>query len=83
MLGIFQKGFSRGDHKEPDRRCPIAAKIIAGMLETAGANQVIKGHVGDSRSKSGNTRTCGPVLLATAAKLGIGQERGTRDKPSQ
>ncbi len=25
----------------------------------------------------------GPVLLATAAKLGIRQERGTRDKPSQ
>jgi hypothetical protein len=24
-----------------------------------------------------------PVLLATTAKLGIGQERGTRDKPSQ
>jgi hypothetical protein len=46
MLGIFQKGFSRGDHKEPDRRCPIAAKIIAGMLETAGTNQVlIKRHV--------------------------------------
>ncbi len=25
----------------------------------------------------------GPVLLATAAKLGIGQERSTRDKPTQ
>jgi hypothetical protein len=25
----------------------------------------------------------GPVLIATAAKLGIRQERGTRDKPSQ
>ncbi len=25
----------------------------------------------------------GPVLLATAAKLRIGQERVTRDKPSQ
>jgi hypothetical protein len=25
----------------------------------------------------------GPVLLASTAKLGIGQERGTRDKPSQ
>jgi hypothetical protein len=25
----------------------------------------------------------GPVLIATAAKLGIGQERDTRDKPSQ
>jgi len=28
-------------------------------------------------------RSIGPVLLATAVKLGIGQERGTRDKPSQ
>ncbi len=28
-------------------------------------------------------RTLGPVLLATAAKLRIGQEKGTRDKPSQ
>ncbi len=25
----------------------------------------------------------GPILLASAAKLGIGQEIGTRDKPSQ
>ena len=32
--------WTRGDHKEPDRRCPIAAKLIAGMLETAGTHQV-------------------------------------------
>ncbi len=25
----------------------------------------------------------GPILIATAGKLEIGQERGTRDKPSQ
>jgi len=33
--------YARGDHKPPERRCPIAAKIIAGMLETAGTSQVI------------------------------------------
>lgn len=33
--------YARGDHKEPERRTPIAAKIIAGMLETAGTSQVI------------------------------------------
>jgi hypothetical protein len=39
------------------------------------------------KSGSGLTVCCrisnGPVLIANAAKLGIGQERGTRDKPSQ
>ncbi len=34
-------------------------------------------------TKSGLCIKFGPVLLATAAKLGIRQERGTRDKPSQ
>jgi len=33
--------YARGDHKLPDRRKPIAAKLIAGMLEVAGAQQVI------------------------------------------
>lgn len=33
--------YARGDHKEPDKRKPIPTKIIAGMLETAGTNQVI------------------------------------------
>lgn len=33
--------YSRGDHKQPDQRTPIAAKIIASMLETAGISQVI------------------------------------------
>jgi len=33
--------YARGDHKPPERRIPIATKIIAGMLETAGASQVI------------------------------------------
>jgi len=33
--------YARGDHKQPDKRTPIAAKIIAGMLETAGTSQVI------------------------------------------
>ena len=32
--------YFRGDHKQPDKRTPIAAKIIAGMLETAGTSQV-------------------------------------------
>ncbi len=32
---------------------------------------------------NGDSKWNGPVLLAAAAKLGIGQERGTRDKPSQ
>ena len=31
----------RGDHKQPEKRKPIAAKLIAGMLEVAGVNQVI------------------------------------------
>ncbi len=31
----------------------------------------------------GKSKLDGPVLIATAVKLGIGQERGTRDKPSQ
>jgi phosphoribosylpyrophosphate synthetase len=41
-LRIFAclRSAKRGDHKEPDKRCPIAAKLIAGMLETAGTNQV-------------------------------------------
>ncbi|XP_023331550.1 ribose-phosphate pyrophosphokinase 2 [Eurytemora carolleeae] len=33
--------YARGDHKQPDRRMPIPAKIIAGILETAGVSQVI------------------------------------------
>ena len=33
--------YARGDHKQPDKRKPIAAKMIAGMLEVSGANQVI------------------------------------------
>ena len=40
----------RGDHKPPERRCPIAAKIIAGMLETAGTSQV----QGNSKKGSGD-----------------------------
>ena len=31
----------RGDHKQPEKRKPIAAKLIAGMLEVSGVNQVI------------------------------------------
>jgi hypothetical protein len=34
-------------------------------------------------SGAGGKLIHGPVLLATAAKLGIRQERGTREKPSQ
>jgi len=33
--------YARGDHKQPDKRKPIACKMIAGMLETSGVNQVI------------------------------------------
>jgi len=33
--------YARGDHKQPDKRKPIAAKMIAGMLEVSGANQVV------------------------------------------
>ena len=33
--------FRRGDHKQPDKRKPIAAKLIAGMLEVSGVQQVI------------------------------------------
>lgn len=33
--------YARGDHKQPDKRKPIAAKIIADMLEVSGASQVI------------------------------------------
>merc|ERR1712098_640921 len=33
--------YARGDHKAPDKRKPIAAKLIAGMLEVSGVNQVI------------------------------------------
>jgi len=33
--------YARGDHKQPEKRKPIAAKLIAGMLEVAGVNQVI------------------------------------------
>lgn len=33
--------YARGDSKQPDKRKPIAAKMIAGMLETSGVNQVI------------------------------------------
>ena len=31
----------RGDHKQADKRKPIAAKLIAGMLEVSGVQQVI------------------------------------------
>jgi hypothetical protein len=47
-------------------------------------------HLSFDKSQRGGYRYCmvaplhiGPVLLATAAKLGIRQERGTRDKPNQ
>ena len=30
----------RGDHKKSEKRKPIAAKLIAGMLEVAGVQQV-------------------------------------------
>jgi len=33
--------YARGDMKQPDKRKPIAAKMIAAMLETSGVNQVI------------------------------------------
>ncbi len=33
-------------------------RLYRDMLERAGANQVIKEHIGESRSKSGNTGTC-------------------------
>lgn len=33
--------YARGDHKQADRRKPIAAKLIAGMLEVSGVQQVI------------------------------------------
>ncbi len=36
-----------------------------------------------TRSGSEVSESVGPVLLTTATKLGIRQERGTRDKPSQ
>jgi len=33
--------YARGDQKKPERRKPIAAKIMADMLEVSGVNQVI------------------------------------------
>ena len=41
FLGLMLEIFFRGDHKQPDKRKPIAAKLIAGMLEVSGVHQVI------------------------------------------
>ena len=41
FLDLMLEIFFRGDHKQPDKRKPIAAKLIAGMLEVSGVHQVI------------------------------------------
>lgn len=40
-LNLKRQTFYRGDHKQADKRKPIAAKLIAGMLEVSGVQQVI------------------------------------------
>ena len=39
--GFEARNIFRGDHKQPEKRKPIAAKLIAGMLEVSGVQQVI------------------------------------------